>query len=417
MSFHVWAQQARVIAITVLASASLGTLGVLVLHYNLSASSRQIENSELQAQVRTLVGLLSNVETAMSRVDEQRKTLDQVTLAAMSAVLGNTEIDPEAHGQVFVATLPAGGLTGEAPDFAKGLGRAESIREKASSLVRDLQATNAVVSLRQNVLKAIPSLMPAKGWISSGFGLRVSPFHGHGERMHNGIDIAADEGTPVYATADGTVAFAGNFGGYGKYIRISHGFGIATRYAHNGEILVKRGQQVHRGDQIAVIGNTGRSTGPHVHYEVTVHEHPVDPVRFFFNDKPTEPSMAAAHSPAVRPMGGELEEGSDEEAVQAAVDAGVDLAGKPAKSGLLTKMDLSGEVLIFAAALPAPLKRTTTSDLMMLTALLVMMTIASSLIRLPEAQPVGGKRWGGGGDLQQFDMGLWSSRDEGDSEE
>ena len=168
-----------------------------------------------------------------------------------------------------------------------------------------LGQTATSAALRHEVLASIPSRPPAKGWLSSAFGVRESPFH-KGEKMHNGIDVAADVGTPVFATADGTVTFAGNNGGYGKYVRISHGLGISTRYAHNAELLVKRGQMVHRGDQIAVIGVTGRTTGPHVHYEVLVHEQPVDPEHFFFEEKlQQEPKVAIAS--AVKPMGGEAE--------------------------------------------------------------------------------------------------------------
>lgn len=125
-----------------------------------------------------------------------------------------------------------------------------------------------------------PTGMPLNtGYISSYYGKRIDPFDGHSE-FHRGIDFAAPRGTPVHTVAEGVVTFAGVRSGYGKVIEIDHGNGYATRYAHNSKILVHVGQRVHVGQEIAVVGSTGRSTGPHSHFEVWYHGRSVNPLAY-----------------------------------------------------------------------------------------------------------------------------------------
>ena len=131
-------------------------------------------------------------------------------------------------------------------------------------------------------LSSTPSIWPADGWITSPFGYRRDPFTGK-RRFHEGLDISNRKGSPVVAPADGIVVFIGRKGGYGNMIAISHGFGITTRYGHLSKILVKLGEQVQRGDIIGEIGNSGRSTGPHLHYEVRINNKPVNPINFILN--------------------------------------------------------------------------------------------------------------------------------------
>jgi len=132
---------------------------------------------------------------------------------------------------------------------------------------------------QHSLLAAKPQGWPVKGWVTSGFGRRYSPFTGR-RVMHDGLDIAASSGTHVYATADGVVCRVGNNSSYGKVVEIDHGYGLKTFYAHNSKIFVKNGQRVKRGDRISAVGNTGRSTGPHLHYEVRVRERAVNPRTF-----------------------------------------------------------------------------------------------------------------------------------------
>ena len=127
---------------------------------------------------------------------------------------------------------------------------------------------------------AIPSVQPVdKLHFTSNFGIRSDPFAGTA-RMHAGVDIPGATGTPIYATADGTVAHAERMGGYGNMVELDHGKGIATRYGHMSRLLVEPGSRVTRGQLIGLMGSTGRSTGPHLHYEVRIDGHAVNPVPF-----------------------------------------------------------------------------------------------------------------------------------------
>ena len=130
-----------------------------------------------------------------------------------------------------------------------------------------------------------PSLAPTYGYITSGFGWRRSPFHG-GIVQHRGIDFSVPYGADVFATADGEVVFAGWFGGLGRTVAIEHGQGIVTRYAHASRLLVTEGDSVHRGDVIAQAGNSGQSTGTHLHYEVWLGGKAADPMEFLAAGEP-----------------------------------------------------------------------------------------------------------------------------------
>jgi murein DD-endopeptidase MepM/ murein hydrolase activator NlpD len=135
---------------------------------------------------------------------------------------------------------------------------------------------------QKSLLASTPAIRPTTGWISSGFGYRKSPFTGLKE-FHRGLDIATREGTPIIAPADGIVVFTGKKGGLGKVVAIDHGRGIVTRYGHLKTSLFKRGSHVKRGDKIALVGNTGRSTAPHLHYEVHLNGIPVNPAKYILN--------------------------------------------------------------------------------------------------------------------------------------
>ncbi|MBT8338767.1 MAG: M23 family metallopeptidase [Desulfatitalea sp.] len=135
---------------------------------------------------------------------------------------------------------------------------------------------------KRNLLAATPSLHPTKGWISSDFGYRVSPFTGRRE-FHKGLDIANRKGTPIIAPADGVVTYADKKWLMGNMITIDHGYGLLTRYGHISTLVKKKGDRVRRGEVIAKMGNTGRSTGPHLHYEVRLNGVPVDPMKYILD--------------------------------------------------------------------------------------------------------------------------------------
>lgn len=135
---------------------------------------------------------------------------------------------------------------------------------------------------QQNILACTPAIQPVEGWITSKFGHRKSPFTGQRE-FHKGLDIATRKKSPIYATANGVVTYVGNKGFLGKVIVIDHGYGIVTRYAHLFKALKKKGDKVKRGEKIALVGSSGRTTGPHVHYEVRLNGIPVNPEKYILD--------------------------------------------------------------------------------------------------------------------------------------
>jgi len=162
-------------------------------------------------------------------------------------------------------------------------------------------------------LAATPSIWPVRGWLTSAYGLRVSPFTGN-RQMHEGIDIAGPRGLPVLATADGIVTYSGRLAGFGNAVVLNHGFGFKSFFAHNDTTKVRVGQTVKRGQVIATLGNTGYSTGPHLHYEVLVNDVPVNPMKYIIDDnvgiasipaQPGAPASAPGSVAATLKAGGE----------------------------------------------------------------------------------------------------------------
>ncbi|HKV42234.1 MAG TPA: peptidoglycan DD-metalloendopeptidase family protein [Blastocatellia bacterium] len=135
-------------------------------------------------------------------------------------------------------------------------------------------------------LASVPSGLPVSGYQTAGFGVRRNPFGDGGSEFHEGVDLAVEFGTPVGATADGLVVWAGPYSGYGNLVAILHSNGITTRYGHLSKVAVEVGQRIKRGDQIGYAGSTGRSTGPHVHYEIRINDQPVDPARYLGQPHP-----------------------------------------------------------------------------------------------------------------------------------
>ncbi|MWV26513.1 peptidoglycan DD-metalloendopeptidase family protein [Erythrobacter sp. GH3-10] len=140
-------------------------------------------------------------------------------------------------------------------------------------------ATGEIIAAPRTAV-SVPSRMPVDGVkLTSSFGMRNHPILRQ-RRQHNGVDLAAPRGTPVYATADGMVEMAQYYGSYGNYVQIGHGGDVETRYAHLSSYTVQDGEQVRKGDLIGYVGSTGRSTGPHLHYEVRVSSEPVNPIPY-----------------------------------------------------------------------------------------------------------------------------------------
>lgn len=161
----------------------------------------------------------------------------------------------------------------------------KDLEEATSKLELGLREIKEVVAANQIKLSAIPSIWPVRGYITSGVGDRSNPFGGGGNETHPGLDIAATHGTAIEAGGDGIVIKAGPQGGYGNLVVIDHGYGITTRYGHMSRIDVKVGDHVHRGLPLGAVGSTGRSTGPHLHYEVRLYDRVVDPMNYLPKDQ------------------------------------------------------------------------------------------------------------------------------------
>ena len=188
------------------------------------------------------------------------------------------------------------GMGGNELEAGTFLSPADKREELVTKMRSDLSVLESETALREksfvelkshlseqsSLLASTPSVWPARGWLSSGFGKRKSPFTGLMQK-HAGLDIANRLGTPIIATADGIVVYVGRKQALGKVVIINHGYGIKTVYGHLSKALVKKGQKVKRGVKIAEMGNTGRSTGPHIHYDVVVNGVSVNPKTYILN--------------------------------------------------------------------------------------------------------------------------------------
>jgi murein DD-endopeptidase MepM/ murein hydrolase activator NlpD len=173
-------------------------------------------------------------------------------------------------------------------DKQLGTGGPETVSslDKAAGLLEQrVRSISDALRAEQLKLATVPSGMPVNGYMTDDFGVRSNPFGGEGSEVHPGLDIAAEWGTPVNVTADGIVILAAPHSGYGNLVMVYHSNGITTRYGHLSKISVEVGQKVKRGDLIGNVGSTGRSTGPHLHYEVRENDQPVDPQRYVGQQK------------------------------------------------------------------------------------------------------------------------------------
>ena len=176
-----------------------------------------------------------------------------------------------------------------ANDISRNLGSGgpelKDLEKATTSLEAGVREIREVVAANQIKLSAIPSEWPVRGYITSGVGDRSNPFSGAGSEVHPGLDISATHGTSVEAPGDGIVIVASPYGGYGNMVAIDHGYGLTTRFGHLSRIDVKVGDHVHRGSQLGAVGSTGRSTGPHLHYEVRLYDRVVDPMNYLPKDQ------------------------------------------------------------------------------------------------------------------------------------
>jgi murein DD-endopeptidase MepM/ murein hydrolase activator NlpD len=167
-------------------------------------------------------------------------------------------------------------------DYAKFDFKYTQVKDIVSNIEKNIHELDQYLLDKDSFLNSTPTILPADGWITSYYGQRISPYLNK-LKMHEGLDVGAPYGTPVYSPADGIVTFSGVKAGFGKFVQVDHGYGIETIYAHNQSLHVRAGEKVKRGNLLSAVGNTGHSTGPHLHYEVRVNGIAVDPLYFILD--------------------------------------------------------------------------------------------------------------------------------------
>ncbi|HEY7475124.1 MAG TPA: M23 family metallopeptidase [Vicinamibacterales bacterium] len=232
----------------------------------------RLENESYREATGELTGQVASLQTVLTQLSEQSQ-LDPTTKAALDKL-----------PQLLRGRAMGGGATRVDPALARAVnGSPESTFGILSDLLGVLEDRLATVKTKiegqQALARATPSIWPViPRWLSSGFGMRPDPFTGRPD-FHSGLDISADHGTPVKATADGKIESAEYAGNYGNAVVISHGFGIATRFGHLSGFAVRAGQTVKRGDVVGFVGSTGRATNTHLHYEILLNGQPINPLR------------------------------------------------------------------------------------------------------------------------------------------
>jgi murein DD-endopeptidase MepM/ murein hydrolase activator NlpD len=249
------------------------------------------ESLGLQSEVEALHTKMKNIENTVNQVTYYSEKIKKVTTRTDDRKLGtnyknqdqNKSIEQNGIGPLtkeeFDLSNKLTGLKYESLELKTLFDLAQESEFKTSIQLEDLKKFLVDAQKAALKLQSIPDIAPVRGRLTSTFGWRVSPFNGHG-RIHWGVDIAAPPGTPIFATANGTVIRVTQSDDYGKFVEIIHEKKMITRYAHTSAIYVKEGAIVKKGDVIAAVGNTGHSTGPHIHYEIDVNGKRYDPENF-----------------------------------------------------------------------------------------------------------------------------------------
>jgi murein DD-endopeptidase MepM/ murein hydrolase activator NlpD len=254
-----WVKASALVVACLFCAAAYGVYGLTqqAMHLRIEKENNhlRLENERQRQQLRKLENRVDAIEDASRR------------LSGMSGVPAEGQQEQE-QPQAEEGTSPHG-AGGPALDAAS----VELLELRAARLEMDLQVYEAALKEKAR----IPSIWPVEGESTDSFGYRGNPFGGGGSEFHPGQDIAAPRGTPVFAPADGTVVEAGWKNGYGQTVVIDHSHGLTTRYGHLSKVEVGVGQELKRGEELGLVGSTGRSTGPHLHYEVRLGDLPVSP--------------------------------------------------------------------------------------------------------------------------------------------
>lgn len=239
------------------------------------------ETKAQKIQIQSFVGTIDDLKKQMTRLVEFDRKLRVITDIGLGqehmSSLGRG--GPEEEGDTPDAMVGSDSMSRITSAIRSDLGE---LRENSIRQEKSFQELSEAVRSRQSLWASTPSIWPTDGWVSSSFGKRISPFTGRLQR-HKGIDIATRPGTPVIAPAGGVVSYSRFNGGFGKFVKLNHGYGFVTHYGHLSKAAVKVGQKVKRGEIIGYVGNTGLSTGPHLHYEIFVNSIPANPMKYILN--------------------------------------------------------------------------------------------------------------------------------------
>jgi murein DD-endopeptidase MepM/ murein hydrolase activator NlpD len=233
-----------------------------------SNESLRLENESYRAATGELADQIASLQGALTQLGEQAE-LDPTAREALSRL--PAVIRSRAMGGGAAARVPR--MVASSPDSTFGM-----LKSLLGAVEGRLESLKTTVERQQALARSVPSIWPLAGWLSSTYGRRPDPFDGSTD-FHQGLDIAADRGTPVRATADGRVDSAGYSGNYGNQVLVDHGFGIGTRFGHLSKVAVRAGQSVRRGEIVGYVGATGRATSPHLHYEILLNGQPINPLR------------------------------------------------------------------------------------------------------------------------------------------
>jgi murein DD-endopeptidase MepM/ murein hydrolase activator NlpD len=243
-----------------------------------SAAAMEIENANYRVATEALSGQIQGLQSAINELGANA-ALDPRLASAMDRL------------PAVVKNRAMGGGGGTTPSALSSLTALQSpentfglLREILQGIESRLTDARSDVDRRNLLAAATPSIWPAHGWLSSSVGRRTDPITG-GDDFHHGLDISADAGSPIYATADGTVTMARREGAYGNLVTIDHGYGLETRYGHMSKFEVTTGAKVKRGDVVGRVGSTGRATGPHLHYEVRVNGRLLNPLQLLLQQR------------------------------------------------------------------------------------------------------------------------------------
>lgn len=240
------------------------------------------ENLKLGHELAVIREQLEHVATTLDRVERFDQKLRAITL--LSDPQRNLAMGPTEPQPLGIGDMPNQFVRARASDTPQALAqKLDKISAEATRQEQSLQELQAYFQEQKSLLASVPSIWPTRGWVTSDFGSRLDPYTSD-RVMHAGLDIAGPHGKSIVSPADGTVVFAGLEGGYGNVLVIDHGYGIKTRYGHLSSIRAKAGDKLKRGDTIASMGNTGRSTGPHLHYEVRVNGLAQNPRKFILDE-------------------------------------------------------------------------------------------------------------------------------------